>query len=89
MDNEWKRPVVQFEEPGEDAKPGEDCKMEVDGEADRRKKLDMRKKEITKLRKIEEFKNTDEDFKNCRKKSGSKGWCRSNRDGMTCCQNTK
>ena len=44
--------------------PDENCKMEVDGEAYSRKKLEMRKEEITKeLRKIEDFRNMDEDFK--------------------------
>ena len=37
------KPVVQFEDAGEDAKLDEDCKMGVDGEADSRKNLEIRK----------------------------------------------
>ena len=48
MKDEWKRRVVQFKEPGEEAKPDEDCKMEVNGDADSCRELEMRAKEITK-----------------------------------------
>ena len=73
MKNEWKRRVVQFEEPVEEAKPDEDCKMEMDGDADSRRKLDLRKKKRSRNR----------------KKNGSKSGGISNRDGVTCCQTTK
>ena len=67
MDTEWKKPTVQFEDPGEEAKPDEDCKMEVDS----RKKLDMRKKS--------DHQNTcatNVDEEVTRKISGSKSWCK-------------
>ena len=48
MENERKRPVVQFKEPCEEAKPDEDCKIEVDGEAGRCKKLNMRMNDTSK-----------------------------------------
>ena len=46
MENEWKKPAVQFEEAGEETKPDEDCMLEVDSEADSRKKLELRRSTI-------------------------------------------
>ena len=55
-----RKPAVQFEEPGEDAKLDEKCKMEVDEEADSRKKLYIRKKDIAKdMRKLKGVKSWD------------------------------
>ena len=63
MENERKRPAVQFDEPGEEAKPHEGCNVEVDGEADICKKLHTRKKRSSNsIVKIEQFKDVVEDF---------------------------
>ena len=73
LKKEGKKPAVQFEEPGEDAKLGEDCKMELDGEADSGLQLEIRKKEITKeLRENEDLKNLDVVSRTGSRRSGHK-----------------
>ena len=49
MKNEWKRPVVQFEEPGEEAK-------EMDGDADSRRKPDGKKRSQNSCSKLRSLK---------------------------------
>ena len=53
-------------------------------------KMEMRNKEITKeLRKIEDVKNLDQDFKKGHKRSGRKRLRMSNKGNVTCCQSMK